>query len=119
MSPTLRDDFLETRIAKTAKMVRRWHGRLARMYELTFSHTTLTVLVYGDTPRENLVISCPGPEYIQGPTQWENSRIVLQTTTLPSGDEGIVLLDEENGVRVEAGSFEVRENVKLWPREDE
>lgn len=85
------------------------------MLELTTSHRSLRILVGGEeAPVENLLISLLGPRYICGPTSWEGSDICLMVTQLDSGEEGIVLIDAENEVRVVADTFEVAENVKWW-----
>ena len=105
--------YLETLVSKTSKVVERWQGRQARMMELTKSHTTLSIVVLGPEYGQNLVISCLSPEHICGPTSWGDSEIRISVVQLAVGAEGIALVDEKNGVRITAESFEVKENVKL------
>ena len=105
--------YLETQISKTLKIVERWHGRQASMLELTRSHATMSVVVLGQEYGQNLVISCLSPEYICGPTSWSDSEIKMVVVPLAAGTEGIALIDEKNGVRIMAESFEVKENVNL------
>jgi hypothetical protein len=83
------------------------------MLELTRTHPTVSVVVNGQEYGRNLVISCLAPEYISGPTRWEDSEIRISIVQLAGGAEGIALIDEGNGVRITAESFEVKENVKL------
>lgn len=105
--------YIEALIANTKSMVERWHGRDAAMFELTKSHTTLVVTIFGDQYGNNLVVYCLAPEHICGPTQWSDSHIRIEETKLESGIDGVVLLDARNGVRITAESFEVKENVKI------
>jgi hypothetical protein len=105
--------FHETLISKTAKMVARWHGRQARMLELTKSHVMLRIVVASDDLKKNLVISCLGPEHIDGPTIWNDSEMVIEVARLKSGEAGIAVVDRKNGLRVVAESFEVKENVQI------
>lgn len=105
--------YLESVISKTVKIVERWHGHPARMLELTRSHATMSVVVFGQKYGNNLVISCLSPEYICGPTSSCDSEIKIAFVQLNAGSEGIALIDEKNGVRITAESFEVKENVKL------
>ena len=103
-----------TLIDKTFTMLGRWRGQRAIMLELTRSHASLRIILGGDDYlTTNLVIACIGPIYICGPTQWKDAAIEIQTITLDSGREGVVIQDEANGVRIVAESVEVRENVKL------
>lgn len=104
--------YLETIVRQTASMVERWHGHRARMAELTKSHSTLRIVVGDEIFGKNLVISCLGPLYIRGPTQWQGAVIALKPIKLDSGKQGIAVVDESNGVRVVADSVEVKENVK-------
>ncbi len=109
------DDYLKSLISKTASMINRWHGRPAAMFELTASHKSLSVIVYGEKHGSNLLVVCHGPEFICGPTTWSNSRIIIVPAKLDAGGQGIALIDEGAGVRVTAESFEVKENVLyLW-----
>lgn len=103
----------QTRIQKTAKMVKRWHGYPARMWELTRSHAALTIVVFNQDPKQNLVIPCIGPRYISGPVTWENSEIEIHVITY-EGDECIEIIDRQNKVQIIADTFEVKEHVKLW-----
>ncbi|QDU08171.1 hypothetical protein [Gimesia aquarii] len=105
--------YLDTEIHKTASMLKRWQGHLATIYELNSSHSSLSVVIHGDSYGQNLVIACLGPEYICGPTTWEDSCIILKTIELESSREGIALLDERHNVKITAESFEIKENVKL------
>lgn len=105
--------YLESEIHKTASILKRWQGRLATMSELTSSHSSLRIIIHGDNYGQNLVIACLGPEYICGPTTWSDSCVILKTVELKSGQEGVVLIDENHDVKIIAESFEVKENVKL------
>ncbi len=105
--------YLDTLISKTLKIVERWHGYRASMLELTRSHTTMSVVVLGEEYGQNLIISCLSPEYICGPTSWSDSEIRIVSVQLDSGAEGIELVDEKNGVRIIAESFEIKENVRV------
>ncbi len=82
------------------------------MLELTRSHATLSIILFGDERDSNLVIYCIGPEHISGPITWDDSEIVIEAAQLQSGREGIALIDKKHGVRLTADSFEVKENVR-------
>lgn len=82
------------------------------MHELTSSHKTLRIRVYGDESKSNLFVSCLEPEYIAGPVEWNNCRIEIETAILPSGDNGVLITDKQNDVRVLGRSFGIYENVK-------
>ncbi len=106
--------YYEEQIAKTLEMVRRWHGRNAKLLRLTESHATLDILVFEDGQTMmtcNLLISCLEPHTIVAPVNWENNSISI----VPSSLEGanIAIIDQSANVEIYAGSFEVRENVKL------
>lgn len=105
--------YQETQIAKTRKMIARWQGRPAMIYEICRSHYCLRLVVSGENSSENLVVAVAEPEYIHGPTRWTECDIKLVPATLRSGDEGIAVLDERNDVRIVGEAFEVHENVKL------
>ena len=104
--------FLENLIARTASQLQRWHGHPARMLELTRSHATLRILVGDDPYGTNLVIACLDPQSISGPTRWENSAIVLEVANPESDPPAILIVDEQNGLRVIAETVEVKENVR-------
>jgi hypothetical protein len=103
---------VQTVLKRTATMVDRWQGHPARLIELTKSHPTLVLVVGDEVYGKNLYIALLSPQYICGPTRWEHALIVLQTARLDSGEEVVVLTDEESGVRVVAESIAIHENVK-------
>jgi hypothetical protein len=106
---------IELKIYKSARMITRWHGYDARMLELRRSHFTLTIAAHGKEHGKNLVIACVEPEFISGPTRWQSCELAIESTTLPSGAEGVAIVDKKNGVRVLAASFEVAEHRKnVW-----
>lgn len=102
------------RIKKTESMLKRWHGKYARLRELTTSHVTLTILLFDDgvtCNEHNLLISCAGPIYIQSPVLWQNNRLSIRLSTME--DARIAVVDEVANVEIHAISFSVFENVKL------
>jgi len=105
---------VETRIKKTASMLMRWHGKFARLRELTTSHVTLSILLFedGQTCNEhNLLICCPGPVLIRSPIFWEDNHVMVRLSSL--SDAKIAIIDEAANVEIHALSFGVYENVKL------
>ena len=102
---------IDLQIYKTKKMVERWHGSDVILLELTQSHRTIRVvcgLEYG----KNLVISCLEPVHICAPIQWSNSCIRIERVPFDADKNGIVLIDDQNEVKITAFAFEVRENVR-------
>lgn len=106
--------FIEYQIHKTAKMVKRWHGYPAKIRSLTESHACLNLLVCGEVYGENLLIACGGPIHIHGPADWANSYIEIELIILEDGEEGVVIFDKMNDVRIVAETFSIFENVKKY-----
>ena len=50
--------YLDSLVCKTTTMILRWHGHPAAIFELTKSHSRLSIVVFGDEYGENLLISC-------------------------------------------------------------
>lgn len=88
-------------------LLRRWDGAIARMWQLTTSHKTLLLRLEQHGRVGNLEIACIDPEFIQGPTEWNDARIVIA----PCSD-GFSVTDVSAGVDIRAGHVEVKENVK-------
>jgi hypothetical protein len=105
--------YLAELIAHTEKQLQRWQGHNATLQALTRSHATLSVAIFGKDRRKNLVIYCIDPEHICGPLNWADSAVQMIPTQLADGTAGVALVDERNGVRITASSFEVAENVRL------
>ena len=106
-------DFIELQIMKTKTIISRWHGWSAMIREICPSHYSLNILIGGDMVNENLVIAVINPEYIHGPTRWDENYIIVVARKLTSGNNGIAIVDEKNDVLIIGESFEVFENVKL------
>ena len=88
-------------------LLRRWDGSIARIWELTTSHRTLRIRLEQHGRVGNLLIACIGPEFIHGPTEWNDSHVEIARR----GD-GFVVKDERAGVEIHAGHVEVAENRK-------
>lgn len=56
-------------------LLRRWDGSIARMWELTVSHRTLRIRLEQHGRVGNLMIACIGPEFIHGPTEWNDAHV--------------------------------------------
>ncbi|WP_131818106.1 hypothetical protein [Planctopirus hydrillae] len=105
--------YLEEQIARTKTMVQRWHGCDAKMYELSRSHRTLTIVICGHECGKNLVVSLMEPLFINGPTSWAENEASIVTVTLETGNQFVEFVDHKNKVRIVAESFEVAENRKV------
>lgn len=102
--------YIEDQIRRTRKMVERWHGASAELWELTTSHKSLRVVFSRNHDyATNLMISCLEPDLIRAPVRWENSEVHLRER-----DGKVLLIDIDADVEVVCGAFEVRENTKLW-----
>jgi hypothetical protein len=89
-------------------LLARWRGGYARMYELSISHTTLTIRVERKGVRGNLHVACLAPTHIHGPVEWNDCDIEI----LLVNDERFIVRDVRAGVEVQAGSVEVAENLQ-------
>ena len=86
--------------------LRRWDGSIARMWELTTSHRTLRLRLERHGRVGNLLIACIDPEFIHGPTEWQDTYLEISRRL-----DGFLVKDERAGVEVHAGHVEVKENV--------
>lgn len=100
-------------IARTQRVLARWHGADARLREITAHHATLRIVLTRGVGNKNLVISCLEPEDIRSPVVWQNAKIRIETAQMKNGEVGVVVLDSGVDFAVKAGTFEVAENVKL------
>jgi hypothetical protein len=90
------------------KMLDRWRGGRAQLWTYRgFSHSSLTIRVTRTGILGNLEISI-SPRHICGPTQWENSNILIRRDP----HEGFVVEDIEAQFRATGDAPEVKENVK-------
>lgn len=80
----------------------RWRGSHARLWSLTSSHPTLTILLTKDGVTGGLMIVCTGPERIEAPRSWENSdiQVELDTRSLRLVDRGANVLISECSVEL-------------------
>lgn len=85
------------------------------MYQLSRSLRTLTiVIIAGNDLNQNLTVHLIEPLFISGPTEWTGNEASIETVSLETGREGVAFVDQKNGVRVVAETFEVAENVKHY-----
>lgn len=87
------------------KLLHRWRGARAKLWQLTVSHPTLTVRLERPGSDENLHVTCY-PLHIHGPVEWDNSELEIALT-----DNGKwIVKDDVAGVEIVAEGVEVREN---------
>ena len=110
----LRERSIEKTLKSCATFLARWRGARAVMRELTPSHKSLRILLTKGEGNENLLVSCVDPITIRGPVWWPSSDLRVSRATLPDGDDGFVVVDDQAGFEVYCGAVEVAENVKLW-----
>ena len=106
-------DYYETTIASARTMLRRWRGSPVRVWSLSSSHPTLTV-VLGESPHDgkNLVVMCIGPRWVAGPLSWFNGD--LEVSVAGEGQErGFVVSDRTALFEVRCETLEVKEHVNL------
>jgi hypothetical protein len=89
------------------KLLARWQGGRARLWDYTVSHKVLVIRVEEDGRRGNLHLYCGDVSSIHAPTEW--APAVFHVEDL---DEGIVLRDAAANVEIRAGGIEVAENCK-------
>lgn len=88
-------------------LLRRWDGSIARIWQLTTSHASLTVRVERPGKVGNLQIS-GGPIFIKGPREWVNCCIRVERDK----DGNFVLFDRAAEVRIVTENLEIAENRK-------
>ncbi len=75
------------------------------MYELTVSHTSLTLRVTRDNTSGYLEIACLEPFSIKGPVNWSNADLKIEL----SDPEGFIVIDDSCGLEIKTGSVEIVE----------
>jgi hypothetical protein len=99
------DERMRDRLRHFPKMLARWRGARARMWELTTSHKTLTIRLERPGSNENLHVSCY-PVHIHGPVEWNNCDLEVSLT-----DAGKWFIkDATAGLEILAEGVEVKEN---------
>ena len=88
-------------------LLRRWDGSWVRIWQLTNSHSTLTLRLEQHGRTGNLEIACIGPLHIHGPTEWPSCKVIVE-----SCGNHFVVTDAGAGVRVETDHVEITENRK-------
>lgn len=58
-------------------LLSRWKGKSARLWNLSSSHPTLCIVLYGNDRTGSLEVACIDPERIEAPLRWENSDIQI------------------------------------------
>ena len=89
------------------KLLGRWKGAHARLWNLTESHPTLTILLTKDGAAGCLLISCVSPNRIEAPRHWDNSNIQVELDS-----EMFRVIDESAQVRILDCGVAVREMEK-------
>jgi hypothetical protein len=102
------DDHRRDRLRHFPKMLQRWYGGRARLWELTVSHQTLIIRVERPGVHGNLHVACIGPHHIQSPSSWEDSHIDVALTDCGEW----IVREAQAGVEVVAESVELKENCK-------
>ena len=91
-------------------LLARWCGSYARLWELTSSHPTLTILLEREETPGCLVVQCLSPERIEAPRTWHDSDLRIE-----KAQESFNVLDTAAGVKVlECGVILKEHPKKLW-----
>ncbi|MEM6995084.1 MAG: hypothetical protein AAF721_31515 [Myxococcota bacterium] len=85
----------------------RWRGARARLWELSSSHATLSILLTRDEGEGCLLIHCVSPTRIEAPRHWSHADIRVATA-----EEVFDLIDDAAGVRISNCGVEVKEHPK-------
>ena len=104
------DDPREEILRHFPTMLRRWDGCLARLWELTISHASLTIRIEHHGRHGNLQIVCLEPIHIHGPREWSDCHVVVE----PHGEDDFVVIDREAGVEIVTGGVEIAEHCKPY-----
>ena len=113
MSPQT-DQFFEKTLKASATFLARWRGADAELWQLTYSHKSLTIVLRRKGEPGNLVIACIDPLRIHSPVRWMDADLAISRCPLPDEKEdGFMIVDKKADVEIVSGSVEVKENVKL------
>ncbi len=87
------------------KLLSRWKGISARLWELTSSHPTLRITLYDRERDGSLEVICISPKHIKAPLRWDNSDIQVKK----SQNEGFDVIDMNAGVLISECGVEIKE----------
>jgi hypothetical protein len=108
-----REEYREKHLKSLSTFLKRWNGGNAKFWEYRAAHSSITIRITSKNKPGNLHISCLGPEYIQGPTFWENCNLeVIANIRLKDGETGYMVIDKGAGFEVRTEQLEVAENCK-------
>jgi hypothetical protein len=88
----------------------RWKGGSARMWELTTSHSTLTLIITKPSQEGTLGVHCIDPLYVRGPCRWEDSELAVSY----NGQGEFVVRDLRADVEVRSGMVEIAEYKTMY-----
>lgn len=86
-------------------LLSRWKGTSARLWVLTSSHPTLSIVLYDNDSTGSLEVACLDPERIEAPLRWENSDI--QIVKAKNGMFNVI--DQKAGVLISECGVEIKE----------
>ena len=88
----------------------RWQGTHARLWELSSSHPTLSILLSCDDRAGCLFIHCTSPEHIQSPRHWPHADIRVVKSA-----ERFDVIDDAAAVKISNCGVEIKEHTnKPW-----
>ncbi len=91
-------------------LLARWKGANARLWNLTQSHPTLTILLTKEDAPGCLIVSCISPERIESPRYWDDAEIRVELA-----QNMFVVSDDRAEVRISECGVEVKElERKPW-----
>jgi hypothetical protein len=86
------------------KLLARWHGATARLFELKTSHRSLTVQLFRPDEKLCLHVIALGPVHVHAPIEWTNAHVGVELTTT-----GFSVTDVAADATITCESVEVKE----------
>lgn len=91
-------------------LLARWKGADARLWNLTQSHPTLTILLTKEDVPGCLIVSCGSPKRIESPRCWDDAEIRVEL-----GQDMFNVIDDRAEMQICECSVEVKElERKPW-----
>src|SRR5262252_7970611 len=96
----------EKHLLHARRLIERWQGGRAKIWEFSSSLRGLTVRIEMDGKRGNLHVRCVDTEFIHSPTSWYNCRLSILVAEGADGyPESMTLRDEGADVSIVAGDI--------------
>ena len=109
----MKEDFWQKTLKSASTFLKRWNGGTARIWHFQSPHSSMTIRIEKQETIGNLHIRCGNPEFIHGPTIWENCEIDIQPVTGELGELSSYLVrDLKAGFEIRTETVELAENCK-------